>query len=68
MGFRPDLGAGNDPLALAALSSVFALAPAFLGLAGAALISGHTMDKAAHDAIRQQLDARDAIQKERATA
>ena len=68
MGFRPDLGAGNDPLALVALSSVFALAPAFLGLAGAALISGHTMDKAAHDAIRQQLDARDAIQKERATA
>ena len=68
MGFRADLGAGNDPLALAALSGVFALAPALLGLAGAALISGHKMDKAAHDAIRQQLDARDTLQKERATA
>jgi Na+/melibiose symporter-like transporter len=64
MGFRADLGAGNDPLALAALSGVFALVPALLGFAGAALISGHKMDKAAHDAIRQQLDARDAVRNE----
>lgn len=65
MGFRADLGANNDPTALAALSSAFSLAPALLGLAGAALIFGHTMDKAAHDAIRQQLDARDASQNDR---
>jgi len=68
MGYRADLAAGNDPLALAALSSVFALAPALLGLAGAAVISGHKMDKAAHDTIRQQLDARDALQSERTPA
>lgn len=67
LGFRADLGSGNDPLALAALSGVFALVPAFLGLAGAALISGHRMDKAAHDAIRQELEKRDALGAERAT-
>lgn len=60
MGFRADLGPNNDPTALAALSSAFSLAPALLGLAGAALIFGHKMDKAAHDAIRRQLAARDA--------
>lgn len=68
LGFQADLAAGNDPLALTALAAVFALAPALLGLVGAALISGHTMDKAAHDAIRQQLDARDALETSRATA
>ncbi|MDR7229783.1 Na+/melibiose symporter-like transporter [Caulobacter sp. BE264] len=68
MGFRADLGANNDPTALAALSSAFSLAPALLGLAGAALIFGHRMDKAAHDAIRQQLAARDAAPNTRTTA
>ncbi|MFY8209653.1 MAG: MFS transporter [Caulobacter sp.] len=68
MGFRADLGANNNPTALAALSSAFSLAPALLGLAGAALIFGHRMDKAAHDVIRQQLAARDAAPNTRTTA
>ncbi len=61
-GFKADLGAGNTPLALGVLSVSFAVAPALLTLAGAALITGHPLDKAAHDAIRKALEARDAAQ------
>ncbi len=68
LGFRADLAAENEPLALAALAVGFAVAPAVLGLAGAALISGHTMDRTAHDAIRQELEARDALQDSSASA
>lgn len=61
-GFKADLGAGNTPLALGVLSVSFAVVPALLTLAGAALITGHPLDKAAHDAIRKALEARDAAQ------
>lgn len=61
-GFKADLGAGNAPLALGVLSVSFAVVPALLTLAGAALITGHSLDKAAHDAIRKALEARDATQ------
>lgn len=61
-GFSADLAGANTPLALTVLSVSFAAVPALLGLAGAALISGHTMDKAAHDAIRRALDARESQQ------
>ncbi|MFZ4603040.1 MAG: MFS transporter [Caulobacterales bacterium] len=64
LGFQAGLADENDPLALAALAAAFAVAPALLGLAGAALIFGHKMDKAAHDAIRRQLDARDGVLRE----
>ncbi|AAK24992.1 MFS transporter [Caulobacter vibrioides] len=61
-GFKADLGAANTPLALGVLSVSFAVVPALLTLAGAALITGHPLDKAAHDAIRKALEARDAAQ------
>lgn len=59
VGFHPDLGAANGPDALTALSLVFTLAPAALGVLGAILISGHKLDKDAHDAIRLKLEERD---------
>ena len=59
-GFKADLGAENTTQALLVLSVSFAVVPALLALAGAALITGHTMDKAAHDTIRKALEARDA--------
>lgn len=40
-GFKADLGAANTPLALGVLSVSFAVVPALLTLAGAALITGH---------------------------
>ncbi|OYX05534.1 MAG: MFS transporter [Caulobacter vibrioides] len=61
-GFKAELGAANTPLALGVLSISFAVVPALLTLAGAVLINGHTLDKAAHDAIRKALEARDAAQ------
>ena len=61
-GFKADLGAGNAPLALGILSVSFAVVPALLALAGAGLITGHTMNKAAHDTIRKALEVRDAAQ------
>ncbi|PHY12384.1 MFS transporter, partial [Caulobacter sp. B11] len=67
-GFKADSGADNAPFALLVLSVSFAVVPALLALAGAALISGHTMDKAAHDTIRKALEARDAAQNSRASA
>jgi Na+/melibiose symporter-like transporter len=67
-GFKADLGAGNAPLALGVLSVSFAVVPALLALAGAALVTGHTLDKAAHDAIRKALEARDAAQTSSASA
>lgn len=67
-GFKADLGAGNAPQALRVLSVCFAVVPALLALAGAALITGHTMDKAAHDTIRKALEARDAAQTSRPSA
>ncbi len=60
-GFRADLAADNAPPALAVLAVSFAIVPALLGLGGAALISGHKMDKAAHEKIRQALVARDGV-------
>ena len=60
-GFEATLGAGNNPQALTALSLTFALGPAVLGLAAAALIIGHKLDNAAHDEIRRRLDERDAL-------
>ncbi|WP_419254606.1 MFS transporter [Caulobacter sp. ErkDOM-YI] len=59
-GFKADLGAENAALALLVLSVSFAVVPALLALAGAALIVGHTMDKAVHDTIRKALLVRDA--------
>jgi Na+/melibiose symporter-like transporter len=38
----------------------FAVAPAVLSLLGAIVISGYTLDKPAHDAIRLELAKRDA--------
>jgi Na+/melibiose symporter-like transporter len=60
-GFEAKLGAANNPQALLALSLTFALAPAILALIGAAVLRGHKLDQAAHDAIRVQLEARDAL-------
>ncbi len=60
-GFRADLAADNAPPALAVLAGSFAIVPALLGLGGGALISGHTMDKAEHEKIRQALAARDGV-------
>lgn len=62
-GFEADLGGKNTTLALRVLSISFAVVPALLTLAGAALITGHTLDKASHDAIRKALEARDAAQR-----
>lgn len=59
-GFKAELGSENTTLALRVLSISFAVAPALLTLAGAALITGHSLDKASHDAIRAALEARDA--------
>lgn len=59
-GFRAELGADNAPQALTALTIGFALAPAVLGVCAAIVISGHKLDNAAHDAIRRQLEERDA--------
>ncbi len=67
-GFKADLGAENAALALLVLSVSFAVVPALLAIAGAALIVGHTMDKAAHDTIRKALLVRDAEQSSRASA
>ena len=61
-GFKADSGAENGPRALFVLSVSFAVVPALLALAGAALVTGHSMDKAAHDTIRKALEARDAEQ------
>jgi GPH family glycoside/pentoside/hexuronide:cation symporter len=60
-GFRADLAADNAPPALTVLAVNFAIVPALLGLGGAALISGHTMDRASHEKIRQALAARDGV-------
>lgn len=62
VGFSADLTGANTHLALTVLSVSFAAVPALLGLAGAALIAGHTMDKAAHGAIRRALDTRESQQ------
>jgi Na+/melibiose symporter-like transporter len=59
-GFQAQLGADNTPQALTALTLVFAVAPAALGLLAAVVIRGHTLDSAAHDAIRLALEERDA--------
>jgi Na+/melibiose symporter-like transporter len=59
-GFRADLGAANSPQALTALALTFAAAPAALGICTAFVIRGHTIDHAAHDVIRRQLEERDA--------
>jgi Na+/melibiose symporter-like transporter len=59
-GFNAELGARNAPQALMALVIGFAAAPALLGVIAAFVISGHKLDSAVHDAIRRQLDERDA--------
>lgn len=59
-GFDAGLAARNSPAAQTALSLTFALAPAVLALAGAALIRGHRMTEAAHGQIRRRLEERDA--------
>ncbi|MDO9335251.1 MAG: MFS transporter [Caulobacter sp.] len=56
VGFDAKAGAANSSLALNTLSGLFALLPAALGVLAAWIISGHRLDKAAHDDIRRQLD------------
>jgi len=58
-GFDP-AAAQNTPAALQALLLVFALGPALAHLASAALLRGFTLDEAAHETIRRELDRRAA--------
>jgi len=60
-GFQAKRGAANNDTALLALTIGFAVVPAVLGLAAAAIIARHRLDAPAHATLRRELDARDAL-------
>jgi Na+/melibiose symporter-like transporter len=60
VGFKAEAGAENSKLALDTLSGMFAVLPAGLGVVAAWLISGHKLDKVAHDLVQAELRAQQA--------
>jgi Na+/melibiose symporter-like transporter len=61
-GYVPSEGTRNAPEAIAALKSIFILAPIFFVMLGGFCVWGWKLDAARHAGIREQLDARDALE------
>ncbi len=61
VGFQAAQKAANSEGALLALTLMFAVAPAILGLMAAWIISGYRLDAKAHGEVRRQLDERDRL-------
>lgn len=59
-GYNPAEGIHNTPAAIHALSWIFITGPIVFVMLGGICVSGWKLDAARHDAIRRELDARDA--------
>lgn len=60
IGYNPKLGAANSAAALSGLEWMFAGTPALMGLVGALLCWRYPLTRKRFDALRRELDARDA--------